>query len=154
MLTIENEDFHLRKARLADADAVAVVARRSRKHFLPYLPDLHTLEEDKAFFRAVVFKDNDVWLVQVENEIVGFCAFKDGWVEHLYCLPAHVGKKLGSMLLTIAKEAHPHLQLWTFQKNTRAISFYLRHGFMQVKQTDGSGNEERMPDILFEWRKP
>jgi hypothetical protein len=65
MLTIENEDFHLRKARLADADAVAEVARRSRKHFLPYLPDLHTLEEDKAFFRAVVLKHNDVWLAEV-----------------------------------------------------------------------------------------
>ena len=148
-------NFVLRKARPSDANAIAEIARCSRKHFLPYLPELHTLDEDKdkAFFRTVVFKDNDVWVAEDENDIVGFCAFSEAWLNHLYFLPSHVGKKLGQRLLTIAKEAYPHLQLWTFQKNARAISFYERQGFIRARDTDGYDNEERVADALFEWRR-
>lgn len=151
---MNDECFLVRKATLHDCDAVAEVARRSRRHFLPYLPDLHTLEEDKRFFRTVVFQENDVWVAEHENEVVGFCAFGEGCLNHLYVLPTHVGKKLGSKLLAIAMETYPHLQLWTFQKNSRAISFYERHGFIKVRVTDGADNEERVPDALFEWRNP
>lgn len=45
------------------------------------------------------------------------------------------------------------LQLWVFAQNVRAISFYERHGFVRVRETDGSENEEQVPDGLFEWRK-
>lgn len=151
---MESDNFVLRRANLADADAVAEVARYSRKHFLPYLPELHTLAEDKVFFRTVVFQENDVWLAEDEDEVVGFCAFRNGWLDHLYVLPSHVGKRLGARLLNIAKETYPHLQLWTFQKNARAISFYKREGFVKLRETDGSENEERIPDALFEWRNP
>lgn len=97
---MDSEIFVLRRANLADADAVAEVARYSRKHFLRYLPELHTLDEDKVFFRTVVFQENDVWLAEDENEVAGFCAFKNGWLDHLYVLPSHVGKRLGARLLT------------------------------------------------------
>ena len=150
---MNNQNFLVRRATRDDADSVAVVARCSRKHFLPYLPDLHTLEEDKRFFQNIVFSEDHVWVVEDEGDIVGFCAFKEGWLDHLYFRPSHVGKKLGSRLLTIAKEAYPHLQLWAFQQNTRAISFYQQHGFVKLKETDGSENEEQIPDALFEWRK-
>lgn len=73
---MESDNFVLRRANLADADAIAEVARYSRKHFLPYLPELHTLDEDKVFFRTVVSQENDVWLAEDEDEVVGFCAFR------------------------------------------------------------------------------
>lgn len=147
-----NEHFVLRKASDEDMYAVAEVARQSRRHFLSYLPDLHSPEEDKSFFRTIVFEECDVWVVEDRSEIVGFCAFKEGWLDHLYFLPSHVGKRLGQRLLAKAKDAHSHLQLWVFQQNTRAIRFYERHGFVKVRETDGSDNEERVPDALFEWR--
>ncbi|MGE3511045.1 MAG: histone acetyltransferase, partial [Vicinamibacterales bacterium] len=31
--------------------------------------------------------------------------------------------------------------------------FYERHGFVAVAFGDGSGNEERCPDILYEWMR-
>ena len=151
---MDSESFVVRRAGLADAEAVAEVARYSRKHFLPYLPGLHTLDEDKVFFRTVVFQENDVWIAEDEGEVVGFCAFRNGWLDQLYVLSSHVGKRLGARLLNIAKETYPHLQLWTFQKNARAISFYNREGFVKLREPDGSENEERIPDALLEWRNP
>ena len=143
----------VRQANCKESDAVAIVARQSRKHFLPYLPDLHTLEEYKWFYKNIVFAEDHVWVVEDEGAIVGFCAFKEGWLDHLYFLPSYVGKTLGLELLKKAKETYPCLQLWVFQQNVRAISFYQRHGFVRLRETDGSENEEQVPDALFEWRK-
>ena len=44
----------------------------------------------------------------------------------------------------------PHgLRLWTFASNTGAQRFYARHGFVEVRRTDGRDNEERAPDVLY-----
>lgn len=144
----------LRQAALRDADDVAAIARKSRMHFLPYLPDLHTLEGDKKFYRNSVFSECQVWVFEEKQVLVGFCAFKQGWVDHLYLLPTHVGMTLGESLLNKAKESHQFLQLWVFQRNTRAISFYERNGFQKIRETDGSTCEEKLPDALYEWRVP
>jgi hypothetical protein len=33
-----------------------------------------------------------------------------------------------------------------------ARRFYERHGLRAVRFTDGTGNEEKTPDALYEWR--
>ena len=146
-------EIAFRKATPDESDTVAAIARKSRAHFLPYLPKLHTFDGDKRFYRNRVFLECSVWVVEDSQELVGFCAFKEGWIEHLYLLPTHVGRNLGETLLTTAKENHAFLQLWVFQRNSRAISFYERNGFRKVKETDGATNEEKLPDALFEWRR-
>ena len=40
-----------------------------------------------------------------------------------------------------------------FQKNMPAIRFYSRRGFHLVELSDGSGNEEREPDAVYQWRR-
>jgi putative addiction module component (TIGR02574 family) len=42
------------------------------------------------------------------------------------------------------------VRLYTFQANTRARSFWERHGFKAIAYSDGSTNEERCPDVLYE----
>lgn len=145
--------INFRQASLEESDAVAAIARKSRAHFLPYLPILHSFEGDKKFYRNRVFEECDVWVIEDDQQLVGFCAFKEGWVEHLYLLPTHVGKTYGETLLNKAKENQSYLQLWVFQRNSRAINFYERNGFQKVKETDGASNEEKLPDALFEWRR-
>ncbi|CAA9412428.1 MAG: hypothetical protein AVDCRST_MAG35-1509, partial [uncultured Quadrisphaera sp.] len=44
------------------------------------------------------------------------------------------------------------LALWTFASNVAAQRFYERHGFVAGDRTDGSGNEERAPDVRYAWR--
>lgn len=146
-------EITFRRATSDESDTVAAVARKSREHFLPYLPKLHSLEGDKKFYRNRVFPECEVWVVKDNQELVGFCAFKEDWVEHLYLLPTHVGKTLGRSLLKKAQESHALLQLWVFQRNSRAISFYERNGFQKVRETNGASNEERLPDVLLEWRR-
>jgi ribosomal protein S18 acetylase RimI-like enzyme len=56
------------------------------------------------------------------------------------------------MLVDLAKDLRPGgLALWTFQSNVRAQAFYARHGFVEVRRTDGAANEEKTPDVRMVW---
>jgi len=43
------------------------------------------------------------------------------------------------------------IRLRTFQENQGARQFYEQHEFKILELTDGSGNEEHCPDMLYEW---
>ena len=69
--------------------------------------------------------------------------------------PALVGGGIGALLLAHALRTLPlPIRLYTFQANAGARRFYERHGFCIVELTDGSANEERCPDVLYELRAP
>ncbi len=100
-----------------------------------------------------VLGEAEVWVARERGEIVGFMALTPGWVEHLYLKPGYYRFGIGSTLLTLAKSRQPQgLQLYAFQKNARARAFYESHAFTATKFGDGSLNEEREPDVLYEWR--
>ena len=143
----------VRRAGADESDAVAALVRLSRETALPYLPDLHTPEEGRAFFRDRVFAVCEVWVAERGSELVGMCAFREGWIDHLYVHPAHVRTGIGTALLRQAMEANEALQLWTFQRNTDAIRFYESHGFTLVRETDGADNEEHEPDALYIYKQ-
>jgi hypothetical protein len=42
------------------------------------------------------------------------------------------------------------VRLYTFQPNEHARRFYERKGFAPIEFSDGSTNEERCPDVLYE----
>lgn len=142
----------IRPALLAESDVLAALFRASREAALPYLPDLHTPSEDRAFVRDRVFAECEVWVADRDGDILAFCAFRPGWVEHLYVERDHWGAGIGSALLAKAMASNDALQLWTFQRNERARGFYERHGFRCVRTTEGD-NEEREPDALYAWAR-
>ena len=149
---MDNPEIILRRADRWECEQIAKVSRASRQHFLPYLPDLHSIEEDVAYFSNVVLRESEVWCAEQHNTLVGFCAFRERWLDHLYCLPGYVGHGAGTKLLNKAKEGQAELSLWVFQQNDRAIRVYERNGFVKVSETDGSGCEEKLPDALYTWR--
>ena len=38
-----------------------------------------------------------------------------------------------------------------FESNVKAREFYKRYGFVEVERTDGSGKEEKVPDVRMRW---
>ncbi|MBC7998427.1 MAG: GNAT family N-acetyltransferase [Leptolyngbya sp.] len=138
-----------------NAAEIALVFRASFRVALPYLPELHTAEEDLQFFSDNVLPSNEVFVAKdIKQRIVGFIAFDEQWVHHLYLLSEFLGRGIGGRLLNIAKNDRSNLQLWAFQRNERARQFYEKHGFVAVRSTDGAENEEKEPDILMEWNSP
>jgi GNAT superfamily N-acetyltransferase len=140
--------------RRATEDDVREIAGLFRRSFgtLDFLPTLHTPEEDRAFFGAYV-RDEEVWVWEEDGRVLGFAALTADRLEHIYVDPEAHNRGIGSTLLARAKERRPQgFDLWTFQRNAGARRFYDRHGLREVERTDGSGNEEREPDMRYEWR--
>jgi GNAT superfamily N-acetyltransferase len=142
----------LRRAWAVNGAAVAAVFGAARAE-MRYLPELHSAAEDVEFFSAQVLPTSQVTVAEADGEIVGFSAVKAGWLDHLYVDPARQGRGIGGMLLRLAmSENTAGLSLWAFLANHRARAFYGRAGFIEVLRTDGSGNEEGVPDVQMRWR--
>ena len=140
-----------RRATAADADVVGEVFLGARAG-MTYLPDVYTDDETRAFFRSVV-ASAEVWVVEADGAVAGFAALRGDELEHLYVHPRAQGRGLGSALLDVAKERRPDgFELWVFQPNEGARRFYERHGCELRHLTDGSRNEERVPDARYAWR--
>ena len=124
-------EVRIRAATPEDADVIAEVFIASFDT-LTFLPQLHTDAET----------------------FVGFVAMTQGnFLEHMYVHPDSQGRGVGSALLTRAKQRMPNgFRLWLFQQNTQARRFYERHGLRAIEFTEGAGDEEQMPDALYEWR--
>lgn len=143
----------LRQLALTDMGAAAQVHRIAFDQAMPRLVGLHTPEEDRWFYREHVFKTCRVWGHFDQDALSGLIAFRDGWVEQLYVLPAAQSRGVGTELLDVAKRACERLELWTFQCNERARRFYEARGFALVEQTDGARNEEKEPDARYVWAR-
>ena len=146
----------LRPGRPEDADTLAAILRAAMQGAMPGLPDLHTPDDDRRFLRELVIPEQEVWVAEKGGLVVGFTALgtRDGvqFMEHLYVAPEHQRRGIGAALIERAKERRPAgFRLWVFQRNTGARDFYEHHGFRLVELTDGSGNEEKEPDALYEW---
>ncbi|WP_372618706.1 GNAT family N-acetyltransferase [Falsiroseomonas sp.] len=143
----------IRPAEPEDAAAIARILRASIRAAMPWLPELHTPEEDLAFIAGQVLPQAEVW-VAGNPAPVGFVARRGEWLDHLYLAPSRRGEGIGRALLLQAMEGRERLTLWAFQRNHAARRFYERHGFRAVASTDGAGNEEKEPDVRYEWRRP
>lgn len=107
----------------------------------------------REWISFVVIPEREVWVAEDgAGQPLAVLVLDDDWIDQLYVAPGHTGGGLGSRLVELAKSRRPAgLQLWTFASNAGAQRFYLRHGFTVAETTDGSGNEERAPDIRFVW---
>lgn len=124
-----------------------------RRTSLAFLPELRTEAEDAWLFAREILPNNAVWLAEAAGEIVGYVAFRQDFIDHLFVDPGRQGAGIGARLLALAKADTQVLRLWTFQENAQGRRFYERHGFVVERLADGADNEERRPEVLYRWNR-
>lgn len=144
--------IELRRATGEDAAAVAAVFLASF-HATYDFPLAHSDDEVREWVRDRLIPEHEVWVADENGAVVALLALGPGWIEHLYVAPDRLGEGIGRRLVAHAKQRQPGgLELWTFQVNARARRFYEANGFEALELTDGSGNQERQPDVRYAWR--
>lgn len=146
--------FTLRPATEADAEAAAAVWLRSYDAALPEVRRAHSDDEVRDWFRYVLVPGGHTWVAEAgpTGVLAGVLVLDEAGIDQLYLDPDQRGRGLGDLFVAKAKELRPDgIELWTFQVNTPAHRFYERHGFTEAERTDGSRNEEREPDVRFQW---
>ena len=148
-------DLELRAAKDADWEAVAGILIETRTEFMPYAPSAHGDAELRGWVRTELIPGGGVVVAEDQGHVVGVMATAKGagcsWITQMAVRPERVGRGIGARMLAsaLAALASP-IRLYTFQANTRARRFYERHGFVAIEFTDGQGNEEHCPDVLYE----
>jgi GNAT superfamily N-acetyltransferase len=118
---------------------------------MPYLPQIHSSEDVLSWIRETMPRHDEVGVAEDEARVVGFFALSGDLLFHLYVYPELHGQGAGSLLSERVTELSPDgFRLWVFQRNTQAREFYEHRGMRVVELTDGSENEEREPDALYE----
>ena len=93
---------------------------------------------------------SEVYLSKEEGTILGFAALYQGALEALFVRPAYWGKGVGSRLLRHVQNLHAELTLTVYSKNSRAVSFYLHHGFTVSKEQTCQHTGE--PEVVMRWQ--
>lgn len=153
--------FVLRRARAADAVAIAEVYIQSRRGAARYFPTVHSDDEIRGWIASYLVPNLEVWVAEeadpapgkIIGKIIGMMALEGEMLEQLYIAPGSQRRGVGDGLLALAMRERPSgLRLWTFQSNAPARRFYEARGFKAIEFTDGERNEERTPDVLYQWK--
>jgi len=141
----------LRPIRTGESDTIAEVFLASFRG-LTFLPTIHTDDQIRAWIRDQMVPAHEVWVAEVAERVVGFAALSGDLLGHIYVHPDEQDRGVGTALFEVVKQQRPGgFRLWVFQKNEGARRFYERHGCRLLELGDGSGNEEKEPDALYEW---
>jgi putative acetyltransferase len=135
----------IRRATTDDVEEIVGIIEPSFA-LLDFLPQLHTHEEGLVFFERYV-REGEAYILGR-----GVAILHEDWLTHLYVHPEEIGTGVGHALFEHVKTLRPDgFQFWVFQQNERARRFYEAHGAVAVEFTDGSGNEEKTPDVRYRW---
>ena len=145
-------DLTVRAAEPSESASLAAVYGRSRAAAaMP--PGLHSPEEDRGWFAArLADGEHEAWVAEREDRILGYALATETWLDHLFVEPERQATGVGGALLDAVKGLRPGgFCLWVFESNVPARTFYARRGLVELERTDGSGNEERAPDVRMAW---
>ena len=104
------------------------------KNLIDTYEDIDTIDYDRVLAwvgRKIEAKISEYRCVLADGEKCAFWRMcEDGELDDLYVLPGFRNRGIGSEILRkCIEDSSKPLWLYVFSRNTRAISFYERHGF-------------------------
>ena len=87
---------------------------------------------------------DSIWVYD-DGVVKGFIQIENAEVKKLFVEPALQGNSIGAELLECAISKRNVKFLWALEKNTKAITFYKRHGF---NITNNKKYEENTTEFL------
>ena len=135
----EGAFMSIRPANPGDLSRIAeIVVFNNRLNFFPIfgdpgysfgemqvLPLAESWGSEPDFFSTTYVYEDDV-----HGIVLGFIRVHGDELVKLYVEPCYQSKGIGAQLLTYAAENCKCSHLWALEKNTRALDFYRRHGFL------------------------
>ena len=146
------DDLLVRPAEPEESDTLAALYGRSRAAAaMP--PAVHSAAEDRGWFAGILRNgQHEAWLAERDGVPLGYALVRAAWLDQLFVNPDAQGAGVGGLLLDTVKGLRPDgFCLWVFESNAPARAFYAHRGLVELERTDGSGNEEKSPDVRMAW---
>lgn len=96
--------------------------------------------------------DAELYVATEDHQIVAFLGLAENYIAGLFVNKQYRSRGLGTDLLNAVKKQQQFLQLSVYEKNSRAINFYLNNGFTpKTSDVDFKTNEV---ECLMTWQTP
>lgn len=140
--------MYIRQARTEDVERIAeIYIFNYRLNFYPIFQD------DTFYFKELMVSNlsasfenelDTIWVYD-DGVVKGFIQIEEREVRKLFVEPVLQGQSIGAELLEYGISTKNVNTLWALEKNTKAIAFYKRHGFVI---TDDKKYEEDTTEFL------
>lgn len=135
----------LRAARLPDAEAISwLISEALRQtNAVDYSPSV--IERMIVSYSAprigMMIRSREMFVAEIEREVVGTIGYAAGTVRSLFVLPSHQGLGLGRQLLSSVEEIARNELICslTVAASLTAVGFYRHHGFDALRPIEASG---------------
>ena len=107
----------------------------------------------KNNFDAVkaMMPEAEIYVYEENEEIQGFIGVMDHYIAGIFVSEQYQSKGIGKKLLDYVKDKHNKLSLSVYEKNERAIHFYLREQFAFLKKQIDADTGEM--EWVMNWRR-
>ncbi len=93
----------------------------------------------------------DIYVYEQEKEIQGFAGMVGDYLAGIFVDGKYRCMGIGKSLLEYIKKIHPMFSLRVYQKNERAVDFYLREGLLVV--SEGVDEDTAETEYTMQWNK-
>ena len=132
----------------ADLDSVLSSWENASKVAHPFLREEFQAQERKNIPELYI-PNADTWVVEVDDQVVGFIALIGNEVGAIFLQPVHQGKKIGKLMMDKAKELHGDLEVEVFERNSIGRNFYAQYGFKLIEEKVHEPTGERLLRLKY-----
>ncbi|MEQ3308507.1 N-acetyltransferase [Fusobacterium varium] len=141
----------IRNLKNDDIDIVMELWKDSTIEAQNFIPDSYWLENYDNV-KNNYLPNSDTYVYEEDGEIKGFVSLIENiFIGGLFIRVDSQREGIGSVILDFLKERNDKLQLTVYDKNERAMKFYLKSGF-KVLNTE-IDKKTREKEHLMEWRR-
>lgn len=113
----------------------------------PFIPKEYWLAHFSAVQEQIL--QAEIFVCETDHAIRGFIGITDGYIAGIFVDRPFRSHGIGKQLLDFTKQLHPALSLSVYQKNQKAVSFYLREGFSVFSQSLDEDTNEREYTMIW-----
>lgn len=107
--------------------------------------------ENNYSYVKEILPNAEIYVYIFKENIVGFIGINKNYIEGLFVNTNNQCNGIGTSLLNKAKEIKNNLTLNVYKKNTNAISFYKKNGF--VITSENIDNNTKEIEYTMTWKK-
>lgn len=144
------EQSMIRKFQKADTKQVMQIWLNGNIDTHPFIPKEYWESNFEMVQEQLV--QAEVYVYESGESIQGFIGIAGHYIAGIFVDKRCRSCGIGRQLLTHVKQIYPNLTLGVYQKNSRAINFYLREGFSVLSEQTDEDTEE--VEYTMGWQSP
>lgn len=139
----------IRKFEKNDIDAVMQIWKSENIKAHKFIPKEYW--DSNYNYVKNILPNAEIYVYIIKEKIVGFVGVDKNYIEGIFIEENNQSKGIGTSLLNTVKENRSNLKLGVYKKNTNAISFYKKNGFVITSENIDKNTGEK--EYTMTWNK-